>query len=178
MSKKKLEILLYPHPILTTPAEPVTEITAEIQELMDDMLEAIYREPASALAAPQVGVSKRFFVMDIDEAGEYLKPNVFFMINPEITWRSKETEVRSEGCMSFPEIRLDVKRHLEIKVKYLDREGKPQNLHAKNWMAWCIQHEVDHLDGITSIDHVSPLKRALALRKLSRASKALARKKS
>lgn len=171
MSKRKLEILLYPHPILSTPAEPVAEITEELQEILDNMLETIRIEPASALAAPQIGVSKRFFVMDIDEEGEYLKPNIFFMINPEIIWKGEETDVRSEGCMSFPDLQVKVKRHLEVKVKYLDRHGKPQELHAKNWVAWCVQHEIDHLDGITSIDRISPLKRALAIQKINRLNK-------
>jgi len=176
MPKRKLEVLSYPHPILKKVAEPVSEVTDEIRTLLDDMLETMYQESGAALAAPQVGISKRLFVMDIDETQEYEKPNVFCMVNPEIIWRSPETEIRTEGCLSFPGIALDIERHLEVKVRYLDREGNSQELHARSWVAWCIQHEFDHLDGILFIDRVSRVRRTIAFRKMDRAHKNLARK--
>jgi len=162
-------ILVAPDPVLKAKAKPVETVDDEMRLLMDDMLETMYEAPGIGLAAPQVGVSKRVIVMDIAREDEPKAP--LCMANPELVWVSDEDSVYEEGCLSVPEHYADVVRPAEIRVKYLDRAGKPQELKADGLLATVIQHEMDHLEGILFIDHLSSLKRNMILRKLLKSKK-------
>ena len=164
-----LKLYEYPHPILKKIAEKVTVVDDQVRQFMDDMLETMYVESGVGLAAPQVGVSKRIVVIDVAMEGE--KPNPLYFVNPEIVWRSDETEVCEEGCLSIPEQRAEVERPASVKVKYLDYNGKEQELLAEGFLAVAVQHELDHLDGILYIDHLSRLKRQMLLKKLEKLRK-------
>jgi len=162
-------ILVAPDPVLKAKAKPVETVDDELRQLMDDMLETMYEAPGIGLAAPQVGVSKRVIVMDIAREDEPKAP--LFMANPELVWVSDEDSTYEEGCLSVPEHYADVVRPAEIRVKYLDRDGKAQELKADGLLATVIQHEMDHLEGILFIDHLSSLKRNMILRKLLKSKK-------
>jgi len=162
-------ILVAPDPVLKAKAKPVEAVDDELRLLMDDMLETMYDAPGIGLAAPQVGVSKRVIVMDIAREDEPKAP--LCMANPELVWVSDDDSVYEEGCLSVPEHYADVARPAEIRVKYLDRDGKPQELKADGLLATVIQHEMDHLEGILFIDHLSSLKRNMILRKLLKSKK-------
>lgn len=164
-----LKIYEPPAPVLRKVATPVTAVTDEIRTLMDDMLETMYDAPGIGLAAPQIGVSKRVIVMDIAPKGE--APNPMRFINPEIIWTSEETSVCQEGCLSVPESFADVVRPAEVKVRFLDAQGVEQEMHADGLLATCIQHEIDHLNGVLFIDHLSSLKRDMILRRLKKSQK-------
>ncbi|MBO6825095.1 MAG: peptide deformylase [Sneathiella sp.] len=167
-----LPILTAPDPRLKTISEPVAEVNDEIRKLVDDMFETMYEAPGIGLAAIQVGVQKRLLVVDvIGKNDEENDPDPIALINPEITWVSDDDSVYEEGCLSVPAHYADVVRPAEIKVKYLDRDGKEQELHADGLLATCIQHEIDHLDGILFVDHLSALKRNMILRKLLKLKK-------
>ncbi len=164
-----LPILVAPHPVLKTKCKPVDAVTPELAKLMDDMLETMYDAPGIGLAAPQVGVPKRILVMDVarsDEAPQPLK-----MANPEIIWESEDLAVYEEGCLSFPEQYADVERPARVKVRYLDENNKKQEIEADDLLATCVQHEMDHLEGIVFVDHLSTLKRNMILRKLKKIQK-------
>jgi len=164
-----LPILVAPHPVLKTKCKPVDEVTPELAKLMDDMLQTMYDAPGIGLAAPQVGVPKRILVIDVarsDEAPQPLK-----MANPEIIWESEEHAVYEEGCLSFPEQYADVERPARVKVRYLDENNKKQEIDADGLLATCVQHEMDHLEGIVFVDHLSILKRNMILRKLKKIQK-------
>jgi peptide deformylase len=162
-------IVVAPDPVLKAKALPVETVDAELRQLMDDMLETMYAAPGIGLAAPQVGVSKRVIVMDIAHEDEPKAP--LFMANPELVWVSDEDSTYEEGCLSVPEHYADVVRPAEIRVTYLDRDGKKQELKADGLLATVIQHEMDHLEGILFIDHLSSLKRNMILRKLLKSRK-------
>ncbi len=162
-------ILTAPDPRLKAMSEPVESVDAEIRALVADMIETMYDADGIGLAAIQVGVAKRVLVMDIDQRDGEKNPRVF--INPVITWASEETETMEEGCLSVPEIWDDVERPKAIKAEYLDGEGNTQTLEADGLLAVCLQHEMDHLDGVLFLDHLSKLKRSMALRKLTKAKK-------
>ena len=162
-------ILVAPDPVLKAKAKPVENVDDELRLLMDDMLETMYDAPGIGLAAPQVGVSKRVIVMDIAHDDEPKAP--LCMANPELVWVSDEDASYEEGCLSVPEHYAEVVRPAEIRVKYLDRDGKPQELKADGLLATVIQHEMDHLEGILFIDHLSSLKRNMILRKLLKSKK-------
>ncbi len=162
-------ILTAPDPRLKAMSEPVESVDAEMRALVADMIETMYDADGIGLAAIQVGVAKRVLVMDIDQRDGEKNPRVF--INPVITWASEETETMEEGCLSVPEIWDDVERPKSIKAEYLDGEGNRQTLEADGLLAVCLQHEMDHLDGILFLDHLSKLKRSIALRKLTKAKK-------
>ena len=149
-----LDILLAPDPKLTTPCKPVKAIDNDLSKLLDDMLETMYAAPGIGLAAPQIGILKRFFVVDVAE-GDSKEPH--FFINPEIIERSENRSVYEEGCLSLPKQFGDVERSEEVKVRYQDRQGKMRDLDADGMLARCIQHELDHLDGILFVDHLSCL---------------------
>ena len=164
-----LPILEFPDPRLRTKAVDVTaEQLAEpsFQQLFDDMFETMYEAPGIGLAASQVDVHKRFMVIDVTEAKT--RPLVF--VNPVISARQGE-QVYQEGCLSVPGIYADVTRANEIDVRFLDREGKPQELRVDGLLAVCIQHEMDHLDGKLFVDYLSPLKREMVRKKLAKARK-------
>lgn len=160
------DIRLWPDPVLSRPTERVTEITPEIQKLIDDMAETMYDDDGIGLAAPQVGVSLRVLVMDVAPKEEQ-GPNLVALINPDIVEREGETTY-DEGCLSFPGLSVEVRRAAKVRVKALDRQGEPVELEAEGLPAICLQHEIDHLDGVVFIDRVSPLKRRLALREYRR----------
>ncbi len=167
MSMARLEILEAPHPTLKSRAAPVADVNDELRDLMESMLETMYAAPGIGLAAPQIGVLKRAIVVDIGREVEARNPYRF--INPEITWRSEEEEIAEEGCLSLPQQFADIARAKAVKLRYLDTNGVPQELEAEDILARCIQHEVDHLNGLLIIDHISPLKRRMILKKLEKA---------
>lgn len=160
-----LDIILAPDPRLTTACEPVEAIDGALKGLMDDMLDTMYAAPGIGLAAPQVGVLKRFFVVDVGE-DEARDPR--FFINPEITARSDTKSVYEEGCLSLPKQFADVERADTVSVRYQDRTGTERTLEADGMLARCIQHEMDHLDGILFTDHLSMLKRRMILRRMAK----------
>jgi len=166
-----LPIVIAPDPRLKIKAKPVEAVNDDVRQLMDDMLETMYDAPGIGLAAPQVGETCRVIVVDIshDEGKEETSP--LFMANPELTWVSDEDYKHEEGCLSLPEYYADVVRPEAIRVSFLDRDNQPQELEADGLLATCIQHEMDHLDGILFVDHVSSLKRNMILRKLTKAKK-------
>lgn len=164
-----LPILVAPDPVLKTKAAPVETVGESLRQLMDDMLETMYDAPGIGLAAPQIGVSQRVIVMDIAREDEPKAP--LCMVNPELVWVSDEDATYEEGCLSVPEHYADVVRPAEIRVRYLDRDGKQQELKTGGLLATVIQHEMDHLDGILFIDHLSSLKRNMILRKLLKSRK-------
>ena len=163
-----LDILLAPDPKLTTPCEPVNAIDNDLSKLLDDMLETMYAAPGIGLAAPQIGILKRFFVVDVAE-GDNREPH--FFINPEIIECSENRSVYEEGCLSLPKQFGDVERSEVVKVRYQDRHGEMRDLEADGMLARCIQHELDHLDGILFVDHLSSLKRRMILRRMAKAKR-------
>lgn len=161
------EIIEAPDPWLKTISDPVGIVDDGIRALMDDMLETMYSAPGIGLAAIQVGVPKRVIVMDIARQDDEPMPRHF--INPEILWQSEELAIYSEGCLSLPEYYAEIERPAACRVKYLDYDGREQILEAEGLLATCLQHEIDHLEGILFVDHLSALKRRMILRKLSKA---------
>ena len=164
------EILVVPHPVLKQVSEPVPEVTAATRALMDDMLETMYAAPGIGLAAVQIGVPQRIIVMDLAREGEAPQPRYF--VNPEILWASEETAPYEEGCLSVPEIYDEVERPSQVKLKYLNYQGEEIVEDADGLFAVCIQHEMDHLDGVLFIDHLSRLKREQAVKKVKKQAKA------
>lgn len=164
-----LDIILAPDPRLTTPCEPVGVIDGALKRLMDDMLETMYAAPGIGLAAPQVGVLKRFFVVDV---GEDDARDPRFFVNPEIVERSETKSVYEEGCLSLPKQYGDVERADAISLRYRDRADTERTLDADGMLARCIQHEMDHLDGVLFVDHLSALKRRMILRRVSKVKRA------
>ncbi|HEY0282483.1 MAG TPA: peptide deformylase [Rhizomicrobium sp.] len=162
-------ILTAPDPRLKAVAADVAKVDGDIRRLIDDMLETMYAADGIGLAAVQIGVAKRVIVMDIDQKDGKKKPRVF--VNPKILWASEELASFEEGCLSVPDIWEEVERPARIRAEYLDRDGKTQTLEADGLLADCLQHEMDHLNGILFIDHLSRLKRSIALRKLAKAKK-------
>ncbi|HEY2008285.1 MAG TPA: peptide deformylase [Rhizomicrobium sp.] len=162
-------ILTAPDPRLKAVSTDVETVDAEIRKLVDDMADSMYAAEGIGLAAVQIGVAKRVIVMDLDQKEGKKNPRAF--INPKILWASEEMAVFEEGCLSVPEIWDDVERPARIKAEYLDRDGNKQTLEADGLLATCLQHEMDHLNGVLFIDHLSRLKRSMALRKLTKAKK-------
>ena len=167
-----LPILTAPDPALKKISAPVKKVDAEVRKLMDDMLETMYRAPGIGLAAPQVGVLKRVIVLDTAREGE--EPQPLRLADPEVVWVSDEDATYNEGCLSVPEHYADVVRPAACRVRYLDQDNKRQEIAAEGLLATCLQHEIDHLDGILFIDHLTSLKRNIILRKLLKAKKAAA----
>jgi peptide deformylase len=163
------DILILPDKRLRLVSEPVKTIDKELRTLVEDMFETMYDAPGIGLAAIQVGVPKRIVTMDLSKKDEDKVQRVF--INPEIVWSSDEKRVHEEGCLSIPEFYEDVERPAEVRVKYLDLNGKEQELEASGLLATCIQHEIDHTNGVLFIDHISRLKRARVVKKFEKAAK-------
>jgi peptide deformylase len=164
------EIVIYPHPALRTVAEPVERVTDEIKQIVDDMAETMYAAPGVGLAAPQVGISKRIFV--IDTAGEGEKPSLVVCINPRFL--KKEGEILwEEGCLSFPGIHEDVTRAERVVVQALNRDGVQFEIEADGLTAIALQHEYDHLDGVLIVDHVSYFKKRQIERDLKKRAQKL-----
>jgi len=164
-----LPILTAPDPRLKKKSTPVGAVDDELRQLMDDMLETMYAAPGIGLAAPQVSVARRIIVVDVARQGE--PPQPYRMANPEIVWVSDDDIAYNEGCLSLPEHYADVTRPRAVRVRYLDHENEIRELEAEGLLATCVQHEMDHLDGILFVDHISALKRNMILRKLVKAKK-------
>jgi peptide deformylase len=163
------EIITLPDKRLRQVSQPVKKIDREIKELVADMFDTMYDAPGIGLAAVQVGVPKRVVTMDLSKKEEQQAPRVF--INPEILWSSGEKATYEEGCLSIPEFYEEVERPAQVRVKYLDLEGGEQVLEAKGLLATCLQHEIDHLNGVLFIDHISKLKRDRITKKFAKAAK-------
>ncbi len=157
-----IPIITIPDPVLRKVSKPVPEVTDGVLQLLADMAETMYNAPGIGLAAPQVSINHRLIVMDCgkDEDSRLLK-----MINPEIVRRSEELAVLEEGCLSIPDQTADVERPAFVEVKYIDIFGEEQYLRCEGLLAACVQHEVDHLDGVLFIDHISRLKRDMIVRR-------------
>jgi len=165
----KLSIITAPDPRLKLKAKPVGVVDDTVRRLMDDMLETMYAAPGIGLAAPQVGMAQRVLVLDI-AAGEQ-KPQPLRIADPEIVWASDELATYEEGCLSLPEHYADVMRPAAVKVRYRDYDNALIEIDAQGLLATCLQHEMDHLDGVLFVDHISALKRNIILRKLVKARK-------
>lgn len=161
-----LEILEAPDPRLSTVCDPVERIDAGLLRLLDDMLETMHAAPGIGLAAPQIGHLKRACVIDLGEQGD---GEPLYLINPELFWRSSTMIVEEEGCLSLPEQFGQVARAEQVRVRFSDRAGIQQEIEGQGLLARCLQHEIDHLNGVLFVDHLSALKRTLILRKLSKA---------
>ena len=164
-----LNILKEPDPILRKKSTPVSVVDKSIKKLLNDMLETMYAAPGIGLAAAQVGVLKRVVVIDLAKDGEKKSP--IFFVNPVITWKSDILEKKEEGCLSIPDYFAEIKRPNACHVKYLDQHGKEKQLKAEGLLATCIQHEIDHCDGVLFIDYLSKLKRMFILKKLAKLKK-------
>jgi peptide deformylase len=163
------EIIKLPDKRLRQVSEPVKTIDASIRKLADEMLETMYEAPGIGLAAIQIGVPKRVVTMDLSKKDDQPHPRVF--INPEITWTSDDKAIHEEGCLSIPEYYEEVERPAEVKVKFLDLDGKPHEITARGLFATCVQHEVDHTNGVLFIDYLSKLKRDRVIKKFVKAAK-------
>ena len=171
-----MDIIKIPDPVLKTVADPVDAVDDDVRALMDDMLQTMYDAPGIGLAAPQVGVLKRVIVADVakreaTEDGPEVDPDPIFLANPEIIWQSEETSDYEEGCLSIPEVYETVTRPAEVTIRYLDRDNAEQEIACSGIMATCLQHEIDHLNGVLFIDHISRLKRQLIVRKFTKAKR-------
>ena len=163
------DIIILPDKQLRSVSKPVVKISDDIRTLVADMFETMYEAPGIGLAAIQVGVQARVIVMDLSKREAEAEPRVF--INPEITWSSEEQSLYEEGCLSIPDVHEDVERPARVKIRYLDLEGKPHEEDAEGLFSTCIQHEVDHLNGVLFIDHISKLKRERITKKFTKAAK-------
>lgn len=165
-------LIILPDPLLRQASKPIERIDTETQRLADDMLETMYDAPGIGLAAIQIGVPRRMLVIDVSREGEEKTPLVF--INPEIVTSSDDRSVYEEGCLSIPDYYAEVERPARVTVKYLDRDGKEQLTEADGLLATCVQHEIDHLNGVLFIDYISRLKREMVIKKFTKAAKAKA----
>ena len=167
------KILTEPNKILREKSMPVEKIDEDLQKLMDDMLETMYAAPGIGLAAIQVGVPKRVIVLDIAPKDEPRNP--IFFVNPEIIKKSDNNSTYEEGCLSVPGQFAEIDRPDKCHIKYLDYHGQPKEIKAEGMLATCIQHEMDHLEGILFIDYLSKLKKSMIIKKLSKQKKAIER---
>ena len=167
------KILTEPDPILRKKCEPLEKVDTDTKKLMDDMLETMYAAPGIGLAAVQVGILKRLVVIDISKGEEKKKP--IFLINPQIIHKSEKTSVYEEGCLSLPGQFAEIERPAECAIQYIDYNGKEKDLKAEGLLATCIQHEVDHLNGILFIDYLSKLKKDMIIKKLVKQKKEIER---
>ncbi|MEQ8399715.1 MAG: peptide deformylase [Roseitalea porphyridii] len=159
----KRPIIVIPDPILRETSAPVERVDDQVRAFADDMLETMYEAPGIGLAAIQVGEPIRMLVADVSKEDEERAPHV--LINPEIVARSDEANVYEEGCLSIPDYYADVERPASVTVSYIDRDGEKRTLDADGLLATCLQHEIDHLDGILFVDHISRLKRDMVFKK-------------
>ena len=167
------QILTEPNEILRKKSLPVDSVDKDLQILMDDMLETMYAAPGIGLAAIQVGIPKRVIVLDIEQKEGNKKP--LFLVNPEIIQKSKNLSTYEEGCLSVPGQFAEINRPDKCHVKYLDYYGEKKEINAEGMLATCIQHEIDHLEGILFIDYLSKLKKTMIIKKLSKQKKTLER---
>ena len=164
-----LPIITLPDPVLRKMSTRVERVDDELRRLADDMLETMYDAPGVGLAAVQVGIRRRLIVLDT--SGKEEKPRPLVLINPEILALGSEMRVHEEGCLSLPDVRVDIERPASLRVRFLDRDGKPQELEAEGLLATAIQHEIDHLNGRLIIDFLSRLKRDIIVRKFKKQAK-------
>ncbi len=169
----KRKIVIEPDPILRKNCEPIEKIDDNTRKLLDDMLETMYDAPGIGLAAVQVGILRRLVVIDISKDEE--KKNPLFLVNPKILNKSKETSVYEEGCLSLPGQFAEIERPAQCLLKYTDYHGKDKELKAEGLLATCIQHEVDHLNGVLFIDYLSKLKKDMIIKKLVKHKKEVER---
>ncbi len=162
-------LIILPDPVLRQLSKPVETVDADVRRLADDMLDTMYDAPGIGLAAIQIGVPRQMLVIDVSKEGEEKQPQVF--INPQILRSSDERSVYEEGCLSIPDYYAEVERPATITVEYIDRDGKKQTVDADGLLATCLQHEIDHLNGVLFIDHISKLKREMVIRKFTKAAK-------
>jgi len=162
------DILVVPDPRLKLKSKPVEQVDDGLRALMDDMLETMYAAPGIGLAAIQIGEPVRVIVMDLDHRDGEKQPRYF--VNPEIVWASEETQPYEEGCLSVPDIYDEVERPAHVRIRYMNYAGEPVEEDAEGVFAVCIQHEMDHLDGVLFIDHLSRLKRDRAVSKVKKAN--------
>jgi len=181
---KILPLVIAPDPILKQVSTPVEKVDDALRVFMDDMLQTMYAESGLGLAAVQVGVLKRILVMDVDYVvdhhahhhhnhheclGVHIKDgNPLFLVNPEIIQSSRDVSLYNEGCLSFPNARAEVERPSKVTVKFLDYHGKEQTMEMDGILATCVQHEIDHLNGIVFVDHISKLKREMIIKKMKK----------
>ncbi len=162
-------ILIAPDPRLKAVSSAVHTVDSDIRKLAADMLDSMYAAEGIGLAAIQIGVPKRVLVMDLAQKDKKNEPRIF--INPKLLWVSEEMAVCQEGCLSVPDIWEDVERPAQIRAEYLDEHGETKTLDAEGMLATCLQHEMDHLEGVLFLDHISRLKRSMALKRLAKAKK-------
>ena len=165
------KIITEPNKILRQKSIAVEKVDKNIQRLMDDMLETLYAAPGIGLAAIQVGVAKRVIVIDTSRGREKEPKNPMYFVNPEIFWKSEEKNIYEEGCLSVPNQFAEIDRPKQCHLKYLDYNGNPKEIKAEGLLATCIQHEIDHLEGILFIDYLSKLKKEMIIKKLSKQKK-------
>ncbi len=163
------DIIILPDKRLRLKSEPIKRIDAGIRKLVEEMFETMYDAPGIGLAAIQVGIPKRVVTMDLSKKDDERAPQVF--INPEVIWASEEKSTYEEGCLSIPEYYEEVERPTRVKVKYLDLDGKEHEIEAEGLFATCLQHEIDHTNGILFIDYISKLKRDRVTKKFAKAAK-------
>lgn len=156
-------LIILPDPLLRQVSKPVERVDDSLRKLADDMLETMYDAPGIGLAAIQIGLPLRLLVIDLAKEDDEPAPHVF--VNPEILDSSDDRSVYEEGCLSIPEYYAEVERPASVRVKYVDRDGREQEIMAEGLMATCLQHEIDHLNGVLFIDHISKLKRDMVMRK-------------
>ena len=167
----KRKIIIEPDPILRIKSENLDKVDNALRKLMDDMLETMYAAPGIGLAAVQIGILKRLIVIDISKGEE--KKNPLFLINPKIKYKSEKTSIYEEGCLSLPGHFAEIERPAECQINFLDYNGKKKEISAKGLLSTCIQHELDHLNGILFIDYLSKLKKDMILKKLIKHKKEL-----
>ena len=163
------DILILPDKRLRAVSKPVAKIDAATRKLVEEMFETMYTAPGIGLAAIQIGEPKRVVTMDLAKKDDPKQPQVF--INPELIDKSDEKNVHEEGCLSIPEFYEEVERPAQVKIRYLDLDGKSHEIEANGLLATCIQHEIDHLNGVLFIDHISKLKRDRVIKKFTKAAK-------
>ena len=162
-------IIIEPDPILRKKSETLEHVDDDTRKLLDDMLSTMYAAPGIGLAAVQIGILKRIIVIDVSKKDEQKKP--FFLINPEITFKSKSTSLYEEGCLSLPGYFAEIERPAHCTVKFIDYNGKQKELKASGLLSTCIQHEIDHLNGVLFIDYLSKLKKDMIIKKLKKYKK-------
>ena len=164
-------IIIEPDPILRKKSTTVETVDDSTRKLLDDMLQTMYNAPGIGLAAVQIGILKRIIVIDVSKKEEEKKP--LFLINPEITYQSEETSIYEEGCLSLPGYFAEIERPAKCKINYIDYHGKKAELEAEGLLSTCVQHEIDHLNGILFIDYLSKLKKDMIIKKLKKQKKEL-----
>ncbi len=163
------DILIIPDKRLRLQSAAVKAVDKPLRNLIDDMFETMYAAPGIGLAAIQIGVAQRVVTMDLAKKDEAKSPQVF--LNPEVVWTSPDVAAQEEGCLSIPEYYEEVERPKAVRVKYLDLDGKAQEIEADGLLATCLQHEIDHINGVLFIDHISKLKRDMVMKKFKKAAK-------